>query len=451
MTTPTTSSTPPGPTASSTQSAPPDARLARTGLRVGDRSLGEFLMAQRAFIALIVLVVVFASLSSSFLDPTNLVSMTKHVAYNALLALGMLLVILTGGIDLSVGSVVGLTGVVAGVMLRGTHLSLLDLNAYPSVLVVVIVALLVGTGVGALNGLLVTRFRVAPFIATLGSLYMARGAALLISGGETYSDLDGAEGLGNTGFYVLGVSRFLGLPTSVWLMIVLGALVALLVARAPFGRWLYAVGGNERAAELSGVPVNRVKMRVYMASGFFAALAGLIIASELTAAAPAAGETYEMNAIAAVVIGGASLAGGRGDVKGALIGAFVIGFLNDGLVLVGVSSFWQTFLKGLVIVLAVVLDQGQQRLERSRAAAQAARSVRLEVERTSPGGEASAGAQAGPPDEAGEGGTSARRPQAQTQTQTRTQIQTQTQTRTEAAASRSASVPTATDESEDPQ
>ena len=246
-------------------------------------------------------------------------------------------------------------------------------------------ALLLGTIVGAINGLLITRFRVAPFIATLGTMYMARGAGLLISKGATYPDLAGEEAFGNTGFSFLGVARPLGLPTSVWLMIIFATVVALVVARAPFGRWLYAVGGNERAAELSGVPVGHVKMRVYMVSGFFAALAGLIIASELTAAAPAAGETYEMNAIAAVVIGGASLAGGRGDVKGALIGAFVIGFLNDGLVLVGVSSFWQTFLKGLVIVLAVMLDQGQQRLERSRAAAQAAQSVKREAARVNAG------------------------------------------------------------------
>ncbi len=362
-----------------------------TTLRIGNRSIGEFLMAQRAFIALLVLVIIFAALSDAFLTPANLVTMTKHVAYNALLSLGMLLVILTGGIDLSIGSIVGLTGVIAGVLLKGVHLSLLDVNAYPSVLVVVIIALLMGTVVGAINGLLITRFNVAPFIATLGTLYMARGAALLISKGETYPDLAGHEEFGNTGFSFLGVSRPLGLPTSVWLMILFTVLVALLVARAPFGRWLYAVGGNERASELSGVPVKRVKMWVYMASGFFAALAGLIIASELTAAAPAAGTTYEMNAIAAVVIGGASLAGGRGDVKGAIIGAFVIGFLNDGLVLVGVSSFWQTFLKGLVIVLAVMLDQAQQRLERSRAAAQAAQSVKREAARLADGGPAGPG------------------------------------------------------------
>ena len=236
---------------------------AGSGLRIGNRSIGEFLMAQRAFIALFVLIIIFASLSDSFMTGTNLVTMTKHVAYNALLSLGMLLVILTGGIDLSIGSIVGLSGVVAGVMLKGMHLSLFNVNAYPSVLVVVVVALLLGTIVGAINGLLITRFRVAPFIATLGTMYMARGAGLLISKGATYPDLAGEEAFGNTGFSFLGVARPLGLPTSVWLMIIFATVVALVVARAPFGRWLYAVGGNERAAELSGVPVGHVKMRVW--------------------------------------------------------------------------------------------------------------------------------------------------------------------------------------------
>jgi erythritol transport system permease protein len=154
-------------------------------------------------------------------------------------------------------------------------------------------------------------------------------------------------------------------------MIILAAVVAVVLKRAPFGRWLYATGGNERAAELSGVPVQAVKTRVYMVSGAFAAMAGLIIASELTSAAPQAGETFELNAIAAVVIGGAALSGGRGNVRGTLVGAFVIGFLADGLVIVGVSTFWQILIKGSVIILAVVLDQAQQRFKRRGAAASA--------------------------------------------------------------------------------
>lgn len=346
---------------------------------LGGRTIGEFLLDQRAFIALIVLIIVFSLLSEAFLTPNNLIVMTRHVAYNAILALGMLLVILTGGIDLSVGSTVGLTGIVAGVMLRGMEVSLFDVTAYPSVLVVILVGLLIGAGVGWINGLLITRLGVAPFIATLGMLYMARGAALLISNGSTFPNLRGSEELGNTGFTFLGTGRPLGLPTAIWIMILFALVIGFMVNRTKFGRWIYATGGNVRAAELSGVPVKRVTSRVYVIAGMCAAMAGLIIASELTAAAPQAGETFELNAIAAVVIGGASLAGGRGTVKGALIGAFVIGFLSDGLVLLGVSSFWQIFIKGLVIVLAVILDQAQERLKESRAAAIAAQSVKRDA------------------------------------------------------------------------
>jgi erythritol transport system permease protein len=329
----------------------------------------------RAFIALIVLIIVFSLLSDSYLTYDNLVTMTRHVAINALLAIGMLMVILTGGIDLSVGSIVGLAGIVAGVLLEGLNIGFLDVTLFPPVWAVILIALAVGAGVGAINGTIVTRFGVAPFIATLGMLYVARGAALLISGGETYPNLGGSAELGNTGFDFLGRGKILTIPTSIWLMVLFAAVAVFLTRRAPFGRWVYAIGGNERAAELAGVQVNRVKRRVYMISGVCAAMSGLIIASELTSAAPQAGETFELNAIAAVVIGGTSLMGGRGTVRGALIGAFVIGFLADGLVIVGVSTFWQIVIKGAVIVLAVILDQSQQRIQRRRAAAAAAAQV----------------------------------------------------------------------------
>jgi erythritol transport system permease protein len=206
-------------------------------------------------------------------------------------------------------------------------------------------------------------------------LYVARGVALLISNGETYPNLGGSPELGNTGFEKLGSGEILTIPVSIWLMVLFAAVATFLTRKAPFGRWIYAIGGNERAAELAGVKVNRVKRRVYMISGTCAAMAGLIIASELTSAAPQAGETFELNAIAAVVIGGTSLAGGRGNVRGALIGAFVIGFLADGLVILGVSTFWQIVIKGAVIILAVILDQSQQRIQSRGAAVAAARSI----------------------------------------------------------------------------
>ncbi|WP_425826872.1 ABC transporter permease [Streptomyces fractus] len=325
----------------------------------------------RAFIALGVLIVVFSLLSDSFLTVDNVITMTKHVAINAILALGMLLVILKGGIDLSVGSTVGLSGVVAGELLQGLHLGLFDVVAYPQVWAVVVLCVAVGALVGTVNGILITRLNVAPFIATLGMLYVARATAMLISNGTTYPDLAGSPATHNTGFEWLGQGRPLGLPVAVWIMVVLAALTAVLLRSTPFGRWLYATGGNERATELSGVPVKRVKLIAYVVSGACAAMAGLIIASELTSAAPQAGDTFELNAIAAVVIGGAALSGGRGNVRGTLVGAFVIGFLADGLVILGVSTFWQMLIKGAVIIVAVILDQSQQRFRRRRAAASA--------------------------------------------------------------------------------
>lgn len=325
----------------------------------------------RAFIALAVLIVVFSLLSDAFLTVDNLITMTKHVAINAVLALGMLLVILKAGIDLSVGSIVGLSGVIAGELLQGVHLSFLGTVAYPPVWAVVVLCVAAGTLVGTLNGILVTRLNVAPFIATLGMLYVARGAAMLISNGSTYPDLAGHPDTGNTGFGWIGSGRPLGLPVAIWIMIILAVVIVVLLRTTPFGRWLYATGGNERATQLAGVPVQRVKTIVYMVSGGCAAMAGVIIASELTSAAPQAGDTFELNAIAAVVIGGAALSGGRGNVRGTLVGAFVIGFLADGLVIVGVSTFWQIFIKGTVIIVAVILDQSQQRFKRRRAAASA--------------------------------------------------------------------------------
>lgn len=356
-----------------TEAPSPQPPKRRFGLGGGEKvDIGSLLLEGRAFIALAVLIIVFALLSDSFLSVNNLITMTKHVAYNAILALGMLFVILKGGIDLSVGSTVGLSGIIAGVLLEGLGIPSLDVVLYPAVWVVVLCSLLIGTLVGFINGVLVTRFNVAPFIATLGMLYVARGTALLISNGATYPRLAGNEDLGNTGFGFLGGGRLLGVPNGIWIMIAFAVVALFVLRKTPFGRWVYATGGNERAAELAGVPVKRVKLWVYMISGFCAATAGIILTSELTSAAPQLGESFELNAIAAVVIGGAALTGGRGNVRGVLLGAFVIGFLSDGLVIVGVSTFWQTVIKGAVIVLAVMLDQAQQRIQRNKNAAIAA-------------------------------------------------------------------------------
>jgi len=230
-----------------------------------------------------------------------------------------------------------------------------------AVWVVVLATCAVGALIGLVNGVLVSRFNVAPFVATLGTLYAIRGIGLLITNGLTYNNLEGSPALGNTGFAWLGFNKIFGVPIGVVVMAIIAIVISILLNRTVFGRWLYSSGGNERAAELSGVPVKRVKVRVYVIAGMCAAVAGLILSSELTSAGPTAGTSYELTAIAAVVIGGAALTGGRGNIRGTLLGAFVIGFLSDGLVIVGVSSYWQTVFTGAVIILAVLLNSIQYR------------------------------------------------------------------------------------------
>lgn len=227
----------------------------------------------------------------------------------------------------------------------------------------VVAALAVALAVGAINGWLVSRAGVAPFIATLGTLYIARGAALLCSHGKTFPDLAGQASRHNTGFPALGQSFFLHVPMPVWIALVLFGITAVIAQRTPFGRHVYAVGGNERAARLAGIRVARVKFLSYLVSAFCAGIVGLIIAAQLEAAHPATGESFELNAIAAIVLGGTSLMGGRGSVSGSVLGACVIGVLADGLVMMGVSEFWQIVVKGLVIVLAVAIDQMQSRMQ----------------------------------------------------------------------------------------
>jgi len=326
------------------------------------------LMKLRTVIALIVVFTFFSITAPNFLTLGTLLIVGKHVAINAYLAIGMTFVILTAGIDLSVGSIVGLTGIVAGWLLDiGLRIAPLHLTIYPNVFETILMTLAVGALVGLFNGVLITKLNVAPFIATLGTLYIARGAALLISDGQTFPNLVGRADLGNTGFPFLGDGTILGVPASIVALIAIGALAAYVAARTPFGRQVYAVGGNERAALVSGVRIDRIKLIVYTISGLCAAFAGLVVASELVAAHPASGETFELNAIAAAVLGGTSLAGGRGSVGGTIIGAFVIGVLSDGLVMLGVSSFWQMVIKGSVIIAAVVLDQLQRQMQRRMA------------------------------------------------------------------------------------
>ena len=330
------------------------------------------LLKARTFVALVLVFAFFSFAAPNFLSVANAVLISKHVAINAFLAIGMTFVIITGGIDLSVGSVVGLTSMIAGYLVLYGIDPGLGWSIQFSTIEIMFLVCMVGIFVGWINGILITRLNVAPFIATLGVLYIARGAALLMSGGRTFPNLNGNPEYGSHTFSVIGPGSFLGIPVMIWMLIIVTIGSAYMARRTPLGRHIYATGGNEHGAALSGVRVDRVKMFVYMFSGLMAALVGLIIASQLKAAHPATGESFELNAIAAAVLGGTSMSGGRGRVLGTIIGAFVIGILSDGLIMMGVSSFWQMVIKGLVIVAAVVIDQAQSRLQARVALAQEA-------------------------------------------------------------------------------
>lgn len=326
----------------------------RGGLFGGRFDPLALLLEGRAFFGLVAIIIVFSVLSPNYFTVNNVLTMASHAAIYGLLGMGMLLVILTGGIDLSVGSTLGLCGVMAGFFLHGVDLG--GVTLYPAVWVVVILVCAVGALVGLINGVLVAYFRVPSFVATLGALYAVRGVALLITGGLTYNNLGGKESLGNTGFDWLGFNEILQVPIGVIIMAFVAIVLSVTLNRTSFGRWLYATGGNARAARLSGVPTRRVTVLVFVISGICAAIAGMVLTSQLTSAGPTAGTTYELTAIATVVIGGAALAGGVGNVRGTLLGAFVIGFLSDGLVIVGVSNYWQMVFTGVVIVFAVLLN-----------------------------------------------------------------------------------------------
>nr|WP_299500043.1 ABC transporter permease [uncultured Rhizobium sp.] len=339
------------------------ASAANAGSKASGTSAILLLLRMRTFVALILVFAFFAFAAPNFLSYANMLIISKHVALNALLAIGMTFVIIAGGIDLSVGSIVGLCAMVAGyLVLYGIDLGI-GWTIQFNTLEICFLVLVVGVFIGLINGILITKLNVAPFIATLGVLYVARGAALLFSDGRTFPNLAGNPAYGSDTFKLIGSGSFFGFPLSIWIMVVVALAAGYLATRTPLGRHIYAVGGNERGAGLSGVNVDRTKLFVYMFSGLCAALVGLIISSQLQASHPATGETFELNAIAAAVLGGTSMSGGRGRIGGTIIGAFVIGILADGLIMMGVSSFWQTVIKGLVIIAAVVVDQIQQKLQ----------------------------------------------------------------------------------------
>jgi ribose/xylose/arabinose/galactoside ABC-type transport system permease subunit len=296
-------------------------------------------------IALALLMAGLAIARPTFLNVANLVNLLRQISINGILAVGVTYVLLTGGVDLSLGSLVALSGVAAASFAHpGDH----------AVLVPVMIGILAGAACGAANGLVVTMGRVAPFIATLGMMTAARGLALLFSGGRPVSNLAPA-------FTDIGSGAIAAVPLPVLIFAAVALLSWVLLRNMKLGRYIYAVGGNENAARASGVHIRSVKMACYTISGAMAGLAGVVLASRITTGQPNAGIGYELDAIAAVVIGGTSLNGGAGGVGGAVLGALLIGVINNGLDLLNVSSYYQQVAKGLIIVGAVWLDRSKDR------------------------------------------------------------------------------------------
>jgi len=307
----------------------------------------------QAFLVLALMILAMALLSDKFFTAANGWNIMRQISVNMCLSIGMTLVILSGGIDLSVGSILALVGAVtAGLIKQPLELATLGVQLEFTIFGAIVVGLLVGMSLGCFNGLMITRFKIPPFVATLGMLSIARGLTMLWTKGFPIT------GLGPS-FAVIGTGVFLGIPMPVWISVGLVLLFVVLTKKTRFGRYIYAVGGNEQTARLSGLNVNRIKVTIYTIAGGLSAVAALIITSRLDSAQPNAGMGYELDSIAAVVIGGTSLSGGRGSILGTVIGCMIIGVLNSGLVLLDVSPFWQQVVKGVVILVAVAIDKLQ--------------------------------------------------------------------------------------------
>ncbi|MBD1555631.1 ABC transporter permease [Vibrio sp. S9_S30] len=295
-------------------------------------------------LAFIAICLILSIASPYFLTANNLINVLRQTSINGILALGMTFVILTRGIDLSVGSMVAFTAMVAASFATG--------SGNTAILAPVIFGMGAGLALGVANGFVIARFAVPPFVMTLGMLSMARGLTLIYSDGMPISNL-------NPSYKFIGQGLVMGVPMPVILFLVVFALSWFVLRYTTYGRYVYAVGGNPKAARTSGINVKWITFSVYGIAGLLSGLAGLILSARTSAALPQAGVAYELDAIAAVVIGGTSLAGGVGSVVGTLFGALIIGVLNNGLDLLGVSSFYQQVVKGAIIVLAVMMDRSR--------------------------------------------------------------------------------------------
>lgn len=295
---------------------------------------------------LIIFSILLGFINDNFFTLNNMLNLLRQVSVNALIAFGMTFVILTAGIDLSVGSTLALgSALTAGLLTSGMDPML-----------AVVIGLMIGFALGAINGIVITKGKVAPFIATLATMTIYRGATLVYTDGMPITGLSDSFS-----FEMIGKGYLFGIPFPVIIMIVAFFILYFVQRKTVFGRQVYAVGGNEDAARLSGIKTDRVKIWVYSITGMLAVLAGIIITSRLDSAQPTAGTSYELDAIAAVVIGGTSLAGGRGRIAGTLVGALIIGVISNGLNLLNVSSFYQQIVKGGIILVAVLFDRSEKK------------------------------------------------------------------------------------------
>lgn len=309
-------------------------------------NMGEFYSKLGPLAALLILVIFVSIMNSSFLNFNNLMNLFQQVSVNALIAFGMQFVILTAGIDLSVGSILALSGAFAAQMI---------LMGMPPLLAFLI-GVVMGAIFGAFNGALIAYGKAAPFIVTLATMSVFRGATYVLTNGNP---ITGPKMNNSLSFQFLGQGYLFGIPFQVYIMIIFYVIAYLLLHKTTFGRKTYALGGNEKAAFVAGVNTKKLIILIYTIAGFLSAVGGMILTSQLASAQPDAGTGYEMDAIAAVVLGGTSLAGGKGKMFGTLVGALIIGVLNNGMNLLGISSFYQQIVKGIVILTAVLLDRKQ--------------------------------------------------------------------------------------------
>nr|WP_081214343.1 ABC transporter permease [Moorella thermoacetica] len=291
------------------------------------------------------MIVIITILYPGFFSTANLTNIVRQISIIAIIAFGATFVIITGGIDLSAGSIVGITSVIVA--------SLAHPGMYP-VIIPIIVGMAVGSLAGVINGVLITKTKIPPFIATLGMMIAARGAALIYSDGRPIGNFTRT-------FEFIGGGDFLGIPVPIIIVAMLLILSHLLLNNTIFGLYTYAIGSNEQAAMISGINVNKYKVLIYIYAGLMSSIAAIVLTSRISSGQPLAGTGFEMDAIAAAVIGGTSLSGGVGTIPGTFMGALIIGILNNALDLLGVSAYWQQVFKGAIIVGAVVLDQRRKK------------------------------------------------------------------------------------------